>query len=62
MNKNGILLDVVMMTLLGVAIASVVGVWSYNYQSMLSEVMECMPDGTRQSYDLCYEELYGERG
>ena len=53
--------DIVLMTVFGVLIAGAVGYWSFKHQSMLHEIMDCMPDSSRAAYDSCYEEFQRER-
>ena len=60
MNGKAISLDIILMSLVMGTFVILLGTWSYNYQSRIHEIMECMPDGSRAAYDTCVEELYGE--
>ena len=53
--------DMVGFTLIMIMMAAVFGWWAVERNAMLYSVMDCMPDGSRQAYDMCYEELYGEQ-
>ena len=59
-NTRERIIDMVFVTFVALCISICVGFWSYKRTAMLEDIMDCMPDMTEQSYDVCYAELYGE--
>jgi len=53
------IIDIVMFGIVTLLVVGALGYWSYQRNAMLYDIMECMPDGSRASYDACYQELYG---